>query len=453
MKKIKKNKYFISSDRESASEKKGLKSILLLAATLLALIALLCGSIISFAKAVDAAENEDDNKVGPSTEDIALNIEISEEIKLALEEFDNNISEKDALIKEIDEQISNSAGTPEDKLYAEKLYDSKIKLILDKYEMCEQYSSICVEWSEETRALLSDSIAEYEKYLAAYKERLSVNYEVGSPDKSEIFSTSDNIIDFITGQAMLEEIKIYEEALRVKVEELYAVVADGLGVVKYYLTKADGYSQVSAAAYEEFKVASEDAKKYLNDIYSDKDMYNYYLNATAESQQRIAKLIEENSKKYSSLVSGKVEEYLWPLSSEFFYTDYLGKGHESRYEWSSLLGKYINITHSGIDIYTAGSVTDVLASADGVVIYSDYCTVKGYTVAVLHAKGVVTVYSHCSKLNAELGSTVKAGESIALSGISGDADSTMVNLEVFVKGEFVDPADYIELPDVSLSGN
>ena len=272
MKKIKKNKYFISSDREAASEKKGLKSILLLAATLLALIALLCGSIISFAKAVDAAENEDDNKVGQSTEDIALNIEISEEIKLALEEFDNNISEKDALIKEIDEQISNSAGTPEDKLYAEKLYDSKIKLILDKYEMCEQYSSICVEWSEETRALLSDSIAEYEKYLAAYKERLSVNYEVGSPDKSEIFSTSDNIIDFITGQAMLEEIKIYEEALRVKVEELYAVVADGLGVVKYYLTKADGYSQVSAAAYEEFKVTSEDAKKYLNEIYSDKDM-------------------------------------------------------------------------------------------------------------------------------------------------------------------------------------
>jgi len=48
---------------------------------------------------------------------------------------------------------------------------------------------------------------------------------------------------------------------------------------------------------------------------------------------------------------------------------------------------------------------------------------------------------------------LEAGDVIALSGISGDADTAMIGFEVFVKGQFVDPADYIILPDVSLSEN
>ena len=87
------------------------------------------------------------------------------------------------------------------------------------------------------------------------------------------------------------------------------------------------------------------------------------------------------------------------------------------------------------------------------VIYSDYIPLKGYTVAVLHAGNTVTVYSHCTILKAEVGSTVNAGDIIAMSGISGDADTAKITLEMFVKGEFVDPADSIELPDVSLSEN
>ena len=201
------------------------------------------------------------------------------------------------------------------------------------------------------------------------------------------------------------------------------------------------------------KKLSEKATGYLADINSDKDLYNYYLLTSAENQQKLAKQLNENIKKYSGLVSGKVKEYLWLLGSEYFYTDYIGSGHESKYEWSELLGKYVNINHSGVDIYTAGSLAEVYATADGAVIYSDYCPIKGYMVALLHANGVVTVYSHCSTLKAELGSVVKAGEIVALSGISGDADSAKVSIEFFVKGEFVDPADYIKLPDVSLSGN
>ena len=451
MEEIKNNEYFTAADREIPLGKKGAHILLACAALLVVLSVLLCGSILSFSKSVYLQENGqvNDDASGMSQ----LNSEIIEQNEKKLEEFDNKIKEKEELIEALEKQISEKVQTPEEKLYKEELYDKLIKALFDKYEMCQEYSMICTGWSEDTRALLADSISEYEMYLALYKERLAVNYEVGTPDKSEIFSTSENIIDFIAGKAMLDDLKAYEEELRVKVENLYIVVADGLTTVKYYITKADGYSRKALLSYDELKKVSERAAGYLESINSDKDVYNYYLLLTAESQQKLAKEISENIEQYSSDVTGQAQNLVWPLSSDFFYTDYIGNGHESKYEWSTVLGKYINIAHSGIDIYTAGVITEVLAASNGVVVYSDYIPLKGYTVAILHAGNKVTVYSHCTTIKAELGNTVAEGEVIALSGISGDADMTKITLEVFVKGEFVDPTAHIVLPDVSLSEN
>lgn len=451
MKKIKNNEYFTSIECEMTTGKKHIHALVACVALLIILSVLLCGSVLSFAKSIYSPENKQGSE--DLSNIVQLDPEILEENEKKLEEFDNNIKEKEAFIKDIEKQISEKAQTPEEKLYVEELYDRLVKALFDRYEMCQEYSKICTQWSEETRALLADSIAEYEKYLALYKERLALNYEVGTPDKSEIFSTSNRIIDFIAGKAMLDELKVYEEELRIKVEDLYSVIAGGLETVKYYITKADSYSKKSLASYDELKKVSEKATGYLESLNSDKDVYNYYLLLASESQQKLTKEIAENIEKYSDSVTGKAEKLVWPLSSDFFYTDYIGNGHESKYEWSTVLGKYVNITHSGIDIYTAGTFTEVFACAKGLVIYSDYIPLKGYTVAVLHAGNTVTVYSHCAMLRAELGSTVEAGDVIALSGVSGDADTAKITFEVFTKGEFIDPEGVLELPDVSLSEN
>ena len=205
MEEIKNNEYFTAADREIPLGKKGAHILLACAALLVVLSVLLCGSILSFSKSVYLQENGqvNDDSSGMSQ----LNSEIIEQNEKKLEEFDNKIKEKEELIEALEKQISEKVQTPEEKLYKEELYDKLIKALFDKYEMCQEYSMICTGWSEDTRALLADSISEYEMYLALYKERLAVNYEVGTPDKSEIFSTSENIIDFIAGKAMLDDLK------------------------------------------------------------------------------------------------------------------------------------------------------------------------------------------------------------------------------------------------------
>jgi murein DD-endopeptidase MepM/ murein hydrolase activator NlpD len=65
-------------------------------------------------------------------------------------------------------------------------------------------------------------------------------------------------------------------------------------------------------------------------------------------------------------------------------------------------------------------------------------------VLVRHEDGLVTVYGHASKLEVSRGDKVKRGEEIALSGMSGTADSPRLHFEVRKDSAPVDPTKFLE---------
>ncbi|MBP6828140.1 MAG: peptidoglycan DD-metalloendopeptidase family protein [Saprospiraceae bacterium] len=100
-------------------------------------------------------------------------------------------------------------------------------------------------------------------------------------------------------------------------------------------------------------------------------------------------------------------------------------------------------SHFGIDV-AAPKNTAVKAAADGVVISAGYTVETGYSIAIQHPNNVVTMYKHNSVLLKETGSTVKAGEAIAIIGNSGENTSgPHLHFELWHKGRPVDPGDYI----------
>jgi murein DD-endopeptidase MepM/ murein hydrolase activator NlpD len=89
--------------------------------------------------------------------------------------------------------------------------------------------------------------------------------------------------------------------------------------------------------------------------------------------------------------------------------------------------------------------TPVKAAENGVVIYAgDGLKEFGNTVLVRHESGLVTVYGYASELDVKRGQTVKRGQQIALSGMSGDADSPMLHFEVRKNSAPVNPNTYLE---------
>lgn len=101
--------------------------------------------------------------------------------------------------------------------------------------------------------------------------------------------------------------------------------------------------------------------------------------------------------------------------------------------------------HLGVDLGAAAG-TSIAAYADGVVLFAGENRTYGDYIRLDHGKGVVTIYAHCSKLLVEQGQTVKAGETIAKVGSTGDATGPHLHFAVQKNSIFLDPLHYIAPP-------
>ena len=99
--------------------------------------------------------------------------------------------------------------------------------------------------------------------------------------------------------------------------------------------------------------------------------------------------------------------------------------------------------HFGLDVVSARNEA-IKAAYDGTVIFSEWTAETGYVIAVQHIDNVVTVYKHNSVLLRKQGAYVKAGESIAIIGESGELSTgPHLHFELWINGRAVDPEQYI----------
>ena len=125
----------------------------------------------------------------------------------------------------------------------------------------------------------------------------------------------------------------------------------------------------------------------------------------------------------------------WPtdihkISAEFGYrrNPFTGNGFER---------------HDGIDI-SVPSGSNVYATADGVVTYSEYNNGGyGYLVVVEHDHGYSTYYAHNSQNLVSKGEEVVRGQLIALSGNTGRSTGAHCHYEVRLNGTPKNPREYL----------
>ncbi|WAA12258.1 M23 family metallopeptidase [Fervidibacillus halotolerans] len=97
--------------------------------------------------------------------------------------------------------------------------------------------------------------------------------------------------------------------------------------------------------------------------------------------------------------------------------------------------------HSGIDI--RGSYgTPVFATADGKVIFAEYYGGYGNTIKIKHNGTYTTLYGHLSKINVNVGDTVKKGDIIGAIGSTGRSTGPHLHYEIIKNGKTVNPKPY-----------
>ncbi len=117
-----------------------------------------------------------------------------------------------------------------------------------------------------------------------------------------------------------------------------------------------------------------------------------------------------------------------PISTEF------GTGR-------SYNGGPVTNHHSGTDI-AAPEGAPIVAAAPGRVVFAGLLATRGNTVIVDHGLGVFTSYSHMSRMDAQPGQVVAAGQQLGLVGMTGLATGPHLHWELVVGGQNVDPVQW-----------
>ncbi len=98
--------------------------------------------------------------------------------------------------------------------------------------------------------------------------------------------------------------------------------------------------------------------------------------------------------------------------------------------------------HAGMD-FAGRQGADVMAIADGVVVYSGNRKNYGKIVEIDHGDGYVTRYAHNDELRVKVGDIVKRGDTVGALGTTGRTTGPHVHIEVIKNGRHVDPAKYV----------
>lgn len=103
-------------------------------------------------------------------------------------------------------------------------------------------------------------------------------------------------------------------------------------------------------------------------------------------------------------------------------------------------GEYL--MHSGVDI-AASRGTEIRAAYSGIVSEVGSNSVGGNYISLVHKDGSETLYCHCSKIIAEKGDVIRAGETIALVGSTGRSTGPHLHFEITVDGKTENPLLYL----------
>jgi murein DD-endopeptidase MepM/ murein hydrolase activator NlpD len=98
--------------------------------------------------------------------------------------------------------------------------------------------------------------------------------------------------------------------------------------------------------------------------------------------------------------------------------------------------------HTGLDF--PGPVgTPIYAAAGGVVVTAFEHAEYGKMVEIDHGNDIITRYAHASRIMVNRGDLVKRGQKIALIGSTGRSTGPHLHFEVWVAGQYKDPAKFL----------
>lgn len=331
----------------------------------------------------------------------------------------------------------------------------------------------------QTEINLSDAQTTEANQYSSMKLRIQYMYENGDESFLDILFSSDSMIDFLNNAEYISEISKYDreklieygenkdritnllanlETQKSELETQEAKYETELGELeeqKSVLDSKKSEQEVLQASYTDLYNAKNNELSNLESQQSDTEYKKQLaLKEVEEQEQRVEQARKEYAawlaelarlnKDADAAVAAKLAEinvtgFTWPVPGFNRITSQFGMRMHPILGYEKL--------HDGTDISGAGiNGTPILAAYSGTVVLAQSYWGYGNCVKIDHGGGVVTLYAHASAILVSVGQQVNAGDTIALVGSTGNTTGPHLHFSLIIKGEFVNPLDYVVVP-------
>lgn len=289
------------------------------------------------------------------------------------------------------------------------------------------------------------SIVEYIREMSAYDRAMLEKYQKAQESvtvaKEELEKEKSELEEM---QKQVEEEKqAVQTLLSAKESELVSVNQD----LKEASSQADAYAaEIEAqndiiAQIQQAEAAKKAAREKAKAEAEAKAKAEAEAKAKAEQENTTEMPGEEETESTENTSEEPLPEdtynggaFSWPCPSSTRVTSEYGQ------RISPTAGASSN--HKGIDI-GASYEADIVAAADGTVVFSGYSNTGGNYVMIDHGGSLYTVYMHASSLCVEKGATVTRGQVIAKVGSTGISTGNHLHFGVSLNGSYVSPWNYL----------
>ena len=346
--------------------------------------------------------------------------------------------ERQANQKKIDEtnkkeqDYLNQLDTVENQLLSNlsELKDLNDKLVQAKNDV--DKTNIDLINKEEDLNQINNELNEKTKIL---NQRIVFIYKNGNRNILELLFKAEGFIDFISRLKMLyliarQDVEIIHEIKDKKDAELTVKNAKLSLITKQKSHEDDILKLITQ---------SEQKKADIEKLYNQKK--DLLSEARADKNALIA--MQKQLEAEEDEITKKLEGYKYGIASSFNFIWPVTGPITSGFGWRIHPIFHVKEFHQGIDI-AAPNYAPIKAVNNGQVIQAGYEYGYGNVVFIYHGSGLVTTYSHLSRILVEQGQIVSKGQIIGLEGSTGWSTGPHLLFEVRINGVAQDPLKFLE---------
>ncbi len=331
-------------------------------------------------------------------------------------------SDKTAAVKKkslLDDQISNTTAQ-----------------ITNTESQISDYNALILQAEDEladAQRREADQYALFCKQVREMEERGNVSYW------SVLFKAT-SFSDLLGRLDIVNEIMDYNRRVIQDLQTLQAEIADkkaGLEATRESLETAKASLE---SQKRQLSSQREEANALVKEIEDNTAEYQAALKEIEAEEKRIEQEVKALQKKLEEQMAAEGKNYntnpggyIWPVDSRYITSTVGGRTSP---------GGVGSTNHKGTDIGRVGYTSPVYAAKSGTVIVAQRSSSYGNYVVISHGTGNTTLYAHMSSIKVKVGDYVNQGQTIGITGSTGNSTGPHLHFEVVENGVRVNPLSH-----------